>query len=108
MDESTYAELVKAVRLRSTLLAAKRFHGEETEKIKEARKALLMKAVALVDGSPSMDQINRDIDLLDQQEFELHHKFRKTIQETEHGINRTVLGMVERKFGPNWNSDSVV
>jgi hypothetical protein len=108
MDELVYADLARAVRSRSILISAKQAHKEKVEEIKQRRKQLLMRATELTDSSPAMDQIHREIDIIDKQEFELHRKFKKTIQEAEDEINRITLGMVERRFGPNWNSDSVV
>ena len=108
MDELVYADLARAVRSRSILIAAKQAHKEKIDEIKERRKQLLMRATEFTDNSPAMDQIHREIDILDKQEFELHRKFKKTIQETENEINRITLGMVERRFGPDWNNDSVI
>lgn len=108
MDELVYADLARAVRSRSILIAAKREHKEKVDEIKDRRKQLLMRATEFTDNSPAMDQIHREIDLLDKQEFELHRKFKKTLHETDDEINRIVLGMVERRFGPDWNSDSAI
>lgn len=108
INELVYEDLVRAVRSRSVLISAKQAHREKVEEIKLKRQQLLMRATEFIEGSPAMDQIHRDIDLLDKQEFEFHRKFKKTIQETEDVINRVITGMVERRFGPDWNRDSTV
>jgi hypothetical protein len=108
MDEAVYADLVRAVRSRSTLISAKQAYSEKTDEIKNKRQKLLMRATEFIENSPAMDQIHREIDLLDKEESDLYYKFRKTIEDTENDINRIITGMLERRFGPNWNSNSVV
>lgn len=108
MDDFIYENLARAVRARSILLDAKKAHTEKVEEIKTKRQQLLVKATELVEGSPAMDEIHRAIDLLDSEEFEIHRKFKKTLQQTEHEINGVTGAIMERRFGPNWINDSDV
>jgi hypothetical protein len=108
MDESVYVDLERAVRSRSTLISAREIYKEKADEIKEKRKKLLMKATESIEGSPAMDQLHREIDLLDKEEFDLYRKFRKIIERTESDINRIIAGMLERRFGPNWSSDLAI
>jgi glycyl-tRNA synthetase beta subunit len=108
VDDFIYENLARAVRARSILLDAKKAHTEKVEEIKTKRQQLLVKATELVEGSPAMDEMHRAIDLLDSEEFEIHRKFKKTLQQTEHEINSVTGAIMERRFGPNWINDSDV
>lgn len=51
------------------------------------------------DESVQYENLERQIDALDQQEFDLHSKYKKILQATDKEINDTIGEIVWRRFG---------
>ncbi len=99
-------ELERAVRTREIMLNSRSKYKDRIEKIKKERNELLLLMTACEDGSVRYENFERQIDVLDQQEFELHSKYKKILQAADKEINDSVARIVQRRFGPSFCSDS--
>lgn len=51
------------------------------------------------DESVQYENLERQIDVLDQQEYELHAKLKKVLQAADKEINESVARLVQQHFG---------
>jgi hypothetical protein len=94
-------ELERAVRMQEILVNSRRKFKERTEKIKEERNELLLLMTTCEDGSVQYENFERQIDALDQQEFEIYSKYKKVLQAADKEINESIAQLVQQRFGPD-------
>ncbi len=92
-------ELERAVRAREILNSSRTKHKDRIEKIKKQRNELLLQMTECKEESMQYQNLERQIDALDQQEFDLHSKYKKILQATDKEINDTIGEIVWRRFG---------
>ncbi len=81
-------DLERAVRARNTLVTSRAKHKERLQQIKDHE-------------SVQYENLERQIDVLDQQEYELHAKLKKVLQAADKEINESVARLVQQHFGPD-------
>ena len=94
-------DLERAVRARNILVTSRAKHKERLQQIKDQRNSLLLQMTTCDDGSVQYENLERQIDVLDQQEYELHAKLKKVLQAADKEINESVARLVQQHFGPN-------
>lgn len=99
-------ELERAVRMQEILTSSRRKFKERTEKIKEERNELLLLMTTCEDGSVQYENFERQIDLLDQREFEIYSKYKKVLQAADKEISESIARVVQRRFGSSVHSSS--
>lgn len=92
-------ELERAVRAREILNNSRAKHKDQIEKIKKQRNELLLQMTECKEESIQYQNLERQIDALDQQEFDLHSKYKKILQVTDKEINDTIGEIVWQRFG---------
>jgi hypothetical protein len=96
--------LNRAVRAREILVSTKEKHKVLVQKIKEKRNQLMIEMTNEIDGSEAQSKIEREIDSIDQREFQLHHDYKKVLLAADTEINE-IIGEITERFGPGWNSN---
>lgn len=100
-------EMERAVRAKGILIESHAKYKERIEKIKHERNELLLLMTTCLENSIQRQDIERQIEALDQKEFEVYHKYKKILQAADKEINESVTRIVQRRFGPNFDCDSI-
>ena len=89
-------DLERAVMARNILVTSKSKHKQRTKEIDEQRNALLMKMTLCEENSIQYEDIERQIEILDKREYDLHVKFKKVLQTADKEINESIEKIMER------------
>lgn len=89
-------DLERAVLAKNILVNSISKHKEKTKEIAKRRNALLMKMTLCEENSIQYEDIERQIEILDKQEYDLHAKFKKVLQSADKEINGAIERIMER------------
>lgn len=96
--------LERAVRARRIIVTSHLKHKERVKIINDERKKLLLQMTTCAEQSIQFQNLEREIDVLDQQEYELHKSLKKILNLADKEIDNEITGIMERHFGPTWNN----
>jgi len=101
-------DLERAVMARNILVTSKSKHKQRTKEIDEQRNVLLMQMTLCEEGSIQYEDIERQIEILDKQEYDLHVKFKKVLQTADKEINESIEKIMERHKQSSRGRDSAL
>ena len=101
-------DLERAVMARNILVNSKSKHKQRTKEIDEQRNALLMKMTLCEENSIQYEDIERQIEILDKREYDLHAKFKKVLQTADKEINESIEKIMERHKQSSRGRDSAL
>jgi DNA repair ATPase RecN len=90
-------DLERAVRAREILVTSREKHKQRLQEIKRKRNELLLQMTTCDDESIQYENLERQIDVLDQQEYELHAKLKKVLQAADKEINESITRIVQQR-----------
>ena len=103
-----FSDLERAVMARNILVTSTSKHKQRTKEIDEQRNALLMQMTLCEEGSIQYEDIERQIEILDKREYDLHVKFKKILRAADKEINESIGKVMERYKRSRRNSDSAL
>jgi hypothetical protein len=86
------AELHRLIKL------SRESYKKKLSEIDDQRANLFYKAAQLQEETPAIDEVYRQLDLLDNEEFSCYLKFRSFLSKTDEQIDRTIKSIVQRRF----------
>ena len=89
--------LERAVRAQNILVTSREKHKQRLQEIKQKRNELLLQMTTCDDKSVQYENLERQIDVLDQQEYELHAKLKKVLQAADKEINESIARIVQQR-----------
>jgi len=90
--------LKRVVELRYMIKLGREDYRKKLDDIDERRANLFFRATQLDEETPAMDEVYRQLDLLDSEEFSYYSKFRSFLSKTDEQIDRAIRAIVERRF----------
>lgn len=90
------------------MLTKRSDYEKQCNEFTKRRFDLQTKAAKYLKDSPAMEEFQRQINLLDTQEYEFYVEFKKTLKQSDIEITQTINAIAEHQFGPNFNLDEAL
>jgi hypothetical protein len=90
--------LKQLVELHHSIKMGRESYKKKLARIDDERANLFYKASHLEEETPAMDEVYRQLDLLDMQEFSCYSQFRNFLSLADGQIDKTVRATLQRRF----------